>query len=324
MNNQTIIPPTFVLDEYYYSISAILTIGIQLACYAVAATCKFDLITDFAGSTNFVVLSVLTLVLGNNFGSRGIAITVLVLFTRLYLAFFLLFRVCKRKKDARFDEVRGNCIAFLVFWVFQMFWVFLCMMPVLYINSRGQQEDALTPLGYWDYVGWAIFAIGIIIQVTADYQKYFFRKNPENKGQFMATGVWGYSRHPNYFGEILIWWGAFLCAIPVIPFGQGTSGQIAAGIVTILSPLFTMFILILGSGKYSRRSSRNVAVIIVRIVFISSFFFCCLLLNHSFPTNPNSITNCFKLFSLLQLTTTLLLRRFLIFEQVYHKQKARI
>jgi len=248
MNNQTIIPPTFVLDEYYYSISAILTIGIQLACYAVAATCKFDLITDFAGSTNFVVLSVLTLVLGNNFGSRGIAITVLVLFTRLYLAFFLLFRVCKRKKDARFDEVRGNCIAFLVFWVFQMFWVFLCMMPVLYINSRGQQEDALTPLGYWDYVGWAIFAIGIIIQVTADYQKYFFRKNPENKGQFMATGVWGYSRHPNYFGEILIWWGAFLCAIPVIPFGQGTSGQIAAGIVTILSPLFTMFILILGSG----------------------------------------------------------------------------
>ena len=301
MNNQTIIPPTFVLDEYYYSISAILTIGIQLACYAVAATCKFDLITDFAGSTNFVVLSVLTLVLGNNFGSRGIAITVLVLFTRLYLAFFLLFRVCKRKKDARFDEVRGNCIAFLVFWVFQMFWVFLCMMPVLYINSRGQQEDALTPLGYWDYVGWAIFAIGIIIQVTADYQKYFFRKNPENKGQFMATGVWGYSRHPNYFGEILIWWGAFLCAIPVIPFGQGTSGQIAAGIVTILSPLFTMFILILGSGKYSKQRRSNVAVIIVRIVFISSFLFYCLLLNHGFQTNPNKMTNCFKL--ILSITT---------------------
>ena len=72
----------------------------------------------------------------------------------------------------------------------------------------------------------------------------------------------------------------------------------------------------LGRGKYSKRRRSNVAVIVVRIVFISSFFFCCLLVNHSFPTNPNSITNCFKLFSLLQLTTTLLLRRFLIFEQV--------
>ena len=69
-------------------------------------------------------------------------------------------------------------------------------------------------------------------------------------------------------------------------------------------------------GKYSKRRRSNVAVIIVRIVFISSFLFYCLLLNHSFPTNPNRITNCFKLFSLLQLTTTLLLRHFLIFEQV--------
>ena len=65
------------------------------------------------------------------------------------------------------------------------------------------------------------------------------------------------------------------------------------------------------TGKYSKRRRSNVAVIIVRIVFISSFLFYCLLLNHSFSTNPNKITNCFKLFSLLQLTTTLLLRRFL-------------
>ena len=66
-------------------------------------------------------------------------------------------------------------------------------------------------------------------------------------------------------------------------------------------------------GKYSKRRRSNVAVIIVRIVFISSFLFYCLLLNHSFPTNPNRITNCFKLFSLLQLTTTLLLRRYFDF-----------
>ena len=112
MANSTLLP-VVVLDQYYYSLSALITVGFQLACFAIAATCKFDLITDFAGSMNFVLLSVLTLVLGNNYGSRGIAILVLVLITRLYLAFFLLFRVCTRKKDARFDEVRDNCLKFL-------------------------------------------------------------------------------------------------------------------------------------------------------------------------------------------------------------------
>ena len=74
-------------------------------------------------------------------------------------------------------------------------------------------------------------------------------------------------------------------------------------------------------GKYSKRRRSNVAVIHVRIVFISSFLFHCLLLNHSFQTNPNKITNCFKLFFLLQLTTTLLLRRFFIFEQQHYLQR---
>ena len=249
MTNKVTIP-TVILDQYYYAISVLLTIVLQLICWAIAATCKFDLITDFAGSMNFVLLSVLTLILGSNYGTRGIAITVLVLVTRLYLALFLLFRVCTRKKDARFDKVRDNCLKFLVFWVFQMFWVFLCMMPVIYLNSRGELGELLNlvPIGGWDYVGWITFAVGIIIQALADYQKYQFRKNPAHKGLFCADGVWHWSRHPNYFGEILIWWGAFLCVIPVIPFEKGEPSDIVAGIVTILSPLFTMFILIGGSG----------------------------------------------------------------------------
>ena len=249
MTNKVTIPYV-ILDQHYYAISALITIGLQLVCWSVAATCKFDLITDFAGSMNFVLLSVLTLVLGSNYGTRGIAITVFVVCTRLYLASFLLFRVYTRKKDARFDKVRDNCLKFLVFWVFQMFWVFLCMMPVVYLNSRGELGELLNlvPIGGWDYAGWITFAVGIIIQAVADYQKYQFRKNPAHKGLFCADGVWHWSRHPNYFGEILIWWGAFLCVIPVIPFEKGEPSDIAAGIVTILSPLFTMLILIGGSG----------------------------------------------------------------------------
>ena len=73
---------------------------------------------------------------------------------------------------------------------------------------------------------------------------------------------------------------------------------------------------LLSAGKYSKRRRSNVAVMIVRVIFISSFLLYCLLLKHIFQTHPNMITNCFKLLSLLQLTTTLLLRRLLIFEQV--------
>lgn len=249
MTNKVTIP-TVILDQYYYAISVLLTIVLQLICWAIAATCKFDLITDFAGSMNFVLLSVLTLILGSNYGTRGIAITVLVLVTRLYLALFLLFRVCTRKKDARFDKVRNNCVKFLVFWVFQMFWITTCCLPVVYLNSRGELGELLNlvPIGGWDYAGWITFAVGIIIQVVADYQKYQFRKNPARKELFCDYGMWHWSRHPNYFGEILIWWGAFFCVIPVIPFEKGEPSEVAAGIVTILSPLFTMLILIGGSG----------------------------------------------------------------------------
>jgi protein-S-isoprenylcysteine O-methyltransferase Ste14 len=124
------------------------------------------------------------------------------------------------------------------------------MMPVAYVNSRGELGELLNlfPIGVWDYAGWSIFAIGIVIQVVADCQKYSFRNNPENKEKFCRVGVWNWSRHPNYFGEILIWSGAFLCVIPVISFKRGTTEEIAAGVVSVLSPLFTMLILIGGSG----------------------------------------------------------------------------
>ena len=131
-----------VLDPYYFGLCALVTVGMQLSFFAVANGCKFDLVTDFAGSTNFVLLAVLTLCLQGGYGVRAVIVTALLCVSRLYLAFFLLLRVCKRKKDARFDEVRGNCLAFFGFWVYQMFWVFLCSLPVIYVNAMEGQLGA--------------------------------------------------------------------------------------------------------------------------------------------------------------------------------------
>lgn len=236
-----------VIDPYYYTLCALCTIGMQLSFFAVANGCKFDLVTDFAGSTNFVLLACLSLALSGDYGTRAIVMTSLLCVTRLYLAFFLLLRVCKRKKDARFDEVRNNCCAFLFFWVYQMFWVFLCSLPVIYVNAMEPRlaGTANASIGFVDYLGWVVFGLGIVIQIVADVQKYNFRSNPNNKGAFCKVGLWAYSRHPNYYGEILIWLGAFVATIPTI---HGSGGDIAAGVATVLSPVFTIFVLTRFSG----------------------------------------------------------------------------
>jgi len=235
---------TEVLDEYFYSLCAIVTVVMQLSFFAVAYTCKFDLVTDFAGSINFVVLAVMSLCLGDNYGYRQIALTALLCVSRFWLAGFLLMRVCRRKKDARFDEVRDSFIKFFCFWVFQMFWAFLVSLPVIYVNSRSKSNDV--GLEAFDVAGWTFFTAGLFIQIVADVQKFKFRSDPTNRGMFCTVGLWGYSRHPNYFGEILMWWGAFFCAVPL--FHYANVGEVVAGWVTIFSPLFTMLILLFGTG----------------------------------------------------------------------------
>lgn len=229
-------------DENYYSLCALLTVAMQLSFFAVATTFKFDLVTDFAGSSNFILLAVLTLILSGNGSTRALVLTVMVIISRAYLACFLLFRVCTRKSDARFDETRDDFCKFLGFWFFQMMWAFFVSMPVIYVNSRA---DVNPPLGAFDYIGWILSFSGIVIQVVADMQKHGFRKDPANRGQFCRVGLWSYSRHPNYFGEILVWTGAFVCTLPVI---KGNSDQIAAGMATVLSPIFTVLILVFLSG----------------------------------------------------------------------------
>lgn len=244
----------------YYGLCALVTVGMQLFFFAIAYGCKFDLVTDFAGSTNFVLIALLTLFLGNSYGVREVTLTTLVCISRLYLGLFLLFRVCTRKKDARFDEVRSNFFIFLGFWVFQMFWAFLCTMPVIYLNARGASiSPEKVPLTTLDWIGWAMATFGIAIQVVADIQKYFFRKNPDNRGMFCRVGLWSWSRHPNYYGEMLIWIGAFVVTIPAIPPLDGTvnpsADQVAAGVCTVLSPIFTVVILVFGSGMPTAEGS---------------------------------------------------------------------
>jgi len=226
-------------DDHFLGLGALLTVALQLACFAVAWTCQFDLITDFAGSLNFILLALLALFGGGAFTPRGILIVSLAVITRAELGAFLLYRVLRRGKDERFDTIRTSFFAFLVFWIFQMVWAWGVSLPVLFVGS----DAAATPLGSRDWAGLGLWALGFLVQVTADVQKDAFRADPANKGRVCDVGVWRWSRHPNFFGEIALWWGIFLASTP-----QFDASASSWGYACVISPLLTMLILLKGSG----------------------------------------------------------------------------
>ena len=226
-------------DTHALLLTFIVTCALQLSCFVIAYALAFDKITDLAGSLNFILLALLSLLLPAQPPSpRAIAITALVCVARAELAAYLLYRVLRRGKDARFDAIRESFVPFLVFWVFQILWVWVVCLPVVFVNTDG----AGPAWGASDSAGVALFALGFLLQVVADAQKDAFRADPANNSRWCAAGVWAWSRHPNFFGEICMWWGAWVLASAQL----GARAWAWPG--TLLSPAFTMLILLAGSG----------------------------------------------------------------------------
>lgn len=144
-------------------------------------------------------------------------------------------------KDKRFDPLRNNFAAFSVAWVLQALWVYFCCMPMFVVNSIDNSsiykaDPNITPL---DIVGWILWVFGWGIELIADSQKTAFKNDPANKGKFCNVGLWSLSRHPNYFGEITLWIGIFISSASV---------AINAGWLNVLSPIYTIFLLVFVSG----------------------------------------------------------------------------
>lgn len=139
--------------------------------------------------------------------------------------------------DSRFTAMKLSRPRFLMAWTMQGMWVFITMLPVLILN----QSTESIGLGLFDYFGIPIWIVGFLFEVIADFQKSAFRNLVENKEKFIHTGLWSISRHPNYFGEILLWTGVALSA-----FG-GLGARPRAAFV-FASPIFVTLLLIFVSG----------------------------------------------------------------------------
>ena len=186
---------------------AVMCIGMQWLAWIPASIGKTERFYDLAGGLTYLTVVGFSLWAGAQSeppSLRELIISVLVVIWSLRLSFFLYFRIHRTGKDGRFDQLKTSPIRFLVPWTLQGLWVFLTMIVVIVINS---QADSAPPLGIWDAVGLFVWVLGFGIETIADQQKTVFNTEPTNRGKWIESGLWSYSRHPNYLGEILLWTG---------------------------------------------------------------------------------------------------------------------
>ena len=168
-----------------------------------------------------------------NFGN--LILVLLISIWTIRLGLFLFMRIHKAGEDKRFRTIKTSASQFFMTFTLSGLWVTLCSMCALVAISspEGLVMNALT------YVGIILFIIGFGIEIVADNQKTAFRSIEANKDSFITSGLWSKSRHPNYFGEVLLWF-----AIAVISFSSLEGLQL----ITLISPVFTYILLVYVSG----------------------------------------------------------------------------
>ncbi|KAL6518117.1 hypothetical protein OROMI_033818 [Orobanche minor] len=225
-----------VTDSHFLALTAVVTVAYQFFFFLITALLRFDKVTDFAGimafstgdffSLNFSFGSLLRLVVG---------LSVLVIIWSLRLGLFLLMRILRWGEDHRLDDMRNNLGKLAVFWIFQAVWVWTVSLPVTVVNASDRDPSVQAA----DIIGLIMWTLGIFVEATADQQKFHFKNSPENRGKWCNVGLWKYSRHPNYFGEIFLWWGIFVAAIPVLENLEW---------LVIFGPIFLTLLLLFLSG----------------------------------------------------------------------------
>ena len=190
---------------------------------------------DLTGSLTYISVSTLALFLSAGVDGRAILVWALVVIWAARLGTFLFRRIQKAGKDDRFDEIKSSFIRFLNVWTIQGLWVtFTLIAALVTITTTTRKEMDLFAL-----IGFLVWVFGFTMEVMADHQKSRFNADLKNKGKFIQTGLWSRSRHPNYFGEIVLWVGVMIIALPVLQGWQW---------VALISPVFVTLLLTRVSG----------------------------------------------------------------------------
>jgi len=218
-----------------FAFSVGLAFLIQWLAFIPAYLLQTEKFLDLTGSITYISVAIIAVLLSPVVDGRSILLLALVVIWAGRLGTFLFRRIQKAGKDARFDEIKPSFFRFLNFWTLQGLWVTLTLAATLAAITTNTRKE----LGWFALIGFLVWGFGFAVEATADAQKSRFRADPENKGKFIHTGLWAWSRHPNYFGEIVLWIGVAIIALPVLRGWQW---------VTLISPVFVTLLLTRVSG----------------------------------------------------------------------------
>lgn len=208
---------------------------IQWVAFAPAWFLRTERFFDLVGSATFIGTACVALILSSGLSNRSIVIGTLVAIWALRLGTFLTLRVRREGGDRRFNTIKNSFATFLMTWTLQAVWVTVTFGPGL----AAMVSDEPGSIDGFLIAGTVIWIVGFSIEVSADNQKRRFRQSPTNASRFIESGLWRWSRHPNYFGEILLWSGIAICAFPALQGWQ---------YVTLISPVFVWLLLTKISG----------------------------------------------------------------------------
>jgi len=208
---------------------------IQWIVFIFAFLQKSEKFFDLTGSLTYITITTLTVLTIPHIDDRAVLLLVLVIVWATRLGTFLFTRIMKAGKDDRFDEIKVDFGRFLLTWTLQGLWVTFTAAAALAAITTSTRE----PLGWVALLGLVVWGFGYFIELIADAQKSAFKANPDNEGKFIQSGLWAWSRHPNYFGEIVIWIGVAMIALPVL---RGWA------LLTLISPVWVILQLTVISG----------------------------------------------------------------------------
>jgi len=229
-----------------FALCGALAYAIQWVAFVPSYLAQTEHYYDLTGSLTYLTLVATSLVLAPAPDARAVLVAVLVATWALRLGSFLFRRIRRDGSDGRFDRIKPDPLRFGMAWTLQGLWVFLTLAAGLAVLTSEQPR----PLGAFALLGALVWAAGFAVEVTADRQKAAFRSDPANDGRFIDAGLWAWSRHPNYFGEIVLWCGVAIVALPVLEGWRW---------VVLVSPLFVYVLLsrISGVPLLEARSERR-------------------------------------------------------------------
>jgi steroid 5-alpha reductase family enzyme len=190
---------------------------------------------DLTGGITYTTVIILSMLLSGKTDLRSIVLSALVLAWAIRLSSFLFMRVRKAGEDRRFREIKQSFWRFLQTWTLQGLWVTFTLAAALAVIT----SQRVVGFDLFLVIGVLVWAVGFAIEVAADTQKSKFKADVSNDGKFISSGVWAWSRHPNYFGEIVLWIGVAIIALPVLQGWQWA---------TLISPVFVTLLLTKVSG----------------------------------------------------------------------------